>query len=104
MKFARLAFVLFKVCKYEMENSLALWSYHKLSIVSQLLIVSNARNGLNAYSNLKDFCLLLPDWCLCRIDNERHFKNLPPQILLYNAMKQFYFLLIDNSKFRRNTA
>ena len=44
-------------------------------IVSQSLIVSSARKRPNANSDLKDFCLGLPDWCPCCINNDEHPKE-----------------------------
>ena len=44
-------------------------------IVNQSLIVSSARKRLIAHSDLKDFCLGLPNWCPCCINNDEHPKE-----------------------------
>ena len=47
-------------------------------VVSQSLIVSSARKRPNANSDLMDFCLGLPDWCPCCINNDEHPKEPTP--------------------------
>ena len=44
-------------------------------IVSQSLIVSSARKRPNANNDLKKFCLGLPDWCPCCINDDEHPKK-----------------------------